>query len=63
MSTEPQEGRYILNGGNEGWEEPAMASPPQEQRKEPGSTGGHTGREWGLLVPVQHLALGDLRAG
>ncbi|XFG04806.1 PREDICTED: tyrosine-protein kinase Mer [Capra hircus] len=23
----PQEGRYILNGGNEGWEEPAMASP------------------------------------
>lgn len=23
----PQEERYILNGGNEGWEEPAMASP------------------------------------
>lgn len=23
----PQEERYILNGGNEGWEEPALASP------------------------------------
>ena len=30
---------------------------------EPGFTGGHSGKEWGLLVPGQHVALGDLRAG